>query len=199
MKEESKRDYIKEPLTDEEFVVMGRRMGMNETKAKQILLNSMKEESKYYTPTIEEFHVGFEFEKREDGQWKKYGSFDFEFSLERTYWGITSKNIRVKYLDREDIESFGFENANVLDDERLLFFKDFTSERGIESCGLLYIPQTNWVLLYSNIKQADGVLQGGYVIELPENKITVTGGTRFCGTIKNRSELKRVLTQIGVI
>jgi len=158
----------------------------------------MKNE-KYYQPSIEEFHVGFEFEKREDGQWKKYGSFDFEFSLERTYWGITSKNIRVKYLDREDIESFGFENANVLDDERLLFFKDFTSERGIESCGLLYIPQTNWVLLYSNIKQADGVLQGGYVIELPENKITVTGGTRFCGTIKNRSELKRVLTQIGVI
>lgn len=63
-------------------------------------------ESKYYTPEIEEFYVGFEYERNqyENDKWYKYvvekgDVLDHESKL---------KNIRVKYLDREDVESLGF-------------------------------------------------------------------------------------------
>ena len=62
--------------------------------------------SKYYTPKIEEFHVGFECEYQ---------------NIENAVWGLFKhpnldslpldhelECIRVKYLDREDIESLGF-------------------------------------------------------------------------------------------
>jgi hypothetical protein len=159
------------------------------------------EKNKYYVPSVEEFHVGFEYEYRTNGDdWVKH-TVHTKADLAECIDDLEEKDniIRVKHLDREDIESFGFEYDNILNDKRLFFFKDFTSEKGIESCGLIYVPQTNWVLLYTQLKQVEGILQGGYVIELPENKITITGGTRFCGTIKNKSELKRILTQIGVI
>ena len=61
---------------------------------------------KYYTPKIEEFHVGFEFEKEwEDGSWsKEILEVDELKDIEEEMLPIT----RVKYLDKEDIESLGF-------------------------------------------------------------------------------------------
>ena len=79
-------------------------------------------ENKYYKPTIEEFHVGFEYE-----YWDTLGDGHYDW-FEGTYyymkqtdkpkngghvvWSIDSLikaindlEIRVKYLDREDIES----------------------------------------------------------------------------------------------
>jgi hypothetical protein len=66
-------------------------------------------ESQYYTPEFYEFHEGFEYE---DAFLHPF------FSKKRFYYQYTSRNIllkaldnkkiRVKYLDREDIESFGF-------------------------------------------------------------------------------------------
>lgn len=61
---------------------------------------------KYYTPEIEEFHIGFEYEwLNEDSIWIKECSpteISEEGFDEQTY------GLRVKYLDKEDIESFGF-------------------------------------------------------------------------------------------
>jgi hypothetical protein len=156
---------------------------------------------KHYTPEKIEFYEGFEFERRglgdlwEKDVWKFHQFSEGRFNANLTY----ANSIRVKHLDREDIENFGFTYSDMIDVDRLLFFKDVETYKGLESCGLLYVPQTNWVLLYTHLKQVDGVLQGGYTIELPENKITVAGGTRFCGEIKNKSEFKRILKQIGVI
>ena len=77
-------------------------------------------ESKYYTPTIEEFHVGFEYEVK----WNEEKVIPYTFpNYPRAGidWGsirdkiaiienlLSSKDkVKVKYLDREDIESLGF-------------------------------------------------------------------------------------------
>lgn len=79
----------------------------------------MERDIKYYTPSIEEFHVGFEYEAKPNDplEWDKAlvktfpetphnlgGRFLFEFIEDR----LSINCIRVKYLDKEDIESLGF-------------------------------------------------------------------------------------------
>lgn len=65
-------------------------------------------ENKYYAPTIEEFRVGFEYEYTNDngGTWSNYVMTPVD--LRRHPYELTgSDRLRVKYLDREDIESLG--------------------------------------------------------------------------------------------
>jgi hypothetical protein len=75
-------------------------------------------ENKYYIPSIEEFHVGFETElyHGDVGQWGKY-----VWKLDDTAYEfrecIDEECIRVKYLDKEDIESLGFELEQDLQDD----------------------------------------------------------------------------------
>ncbi len=62
--------------------------------------------SKYYTPELEEFHVGFEYYHAtfKDQELSKYivdDSYDFSTLKEE----IIGEVVRVKYLDRKDIES----------------------------------------------------------------------------------------------
>jgi hypothetical protein len=78
----------------------------------------MKEDNKYYTPAIEEFHVGFEYEWKDvhTGIWHThiaeetdFGTNDMDGSHESEY--VFNQNfhsedvIRVKCFDKEDIES----------------------------------------------------------------------------------------------
>lgn len=64
-------------------------------------------ENKYYTPTIDEFYVGFEYEYRYN-HWEKRGYFPTHFNFTELDNLISLQNIRVKYLDKTDIESLGF-------------------------------------------------------------------------------------------
>ena len=82
----------------------------------------MTEEAKYYTPEIEEFHVGFEFEMDDTwGGWKKLVLTD-EMLKGNVMIGLGSGNervpyyhkTRVKYLDREDIESLEFKFDGIM-------------------------------------------------------------------------------------
>jgi len=84
--------------------------------------------NKYYTPTIEEFHVGFEYEyqdgvdKDNKDVWKKTicTKSDFRY-LSKT----KIKDFRrVKYLDREDIESLGFTCYQNSNNSQWRFHKD---------------------------------------------------------------------------
>lgn len=70
-------------------------------------------ENKYYVPSIEEFHVGFEFEHDNSREWVKH-TLDNSHSLIEVDKDIYINRIKVKYLDKEDIESFGFK-VEVLD------------------------------------------------------------------------------------
>ena len=119
---------------------------------------------KYYTPKFEEFHDGFDYEREEPytGKWEKCV---YDMSFTRKHFDKYSEEFRVKFLDREDIESFGV----------FSFDQDHCyHDKWIEK-SLYYFDGDNVV------------------------KIVVKKETLFEGTIKNKSELKRVLKQTRVI
>jgi len=62
---------------------------------------------KYYTPEIEEFYVGFECELIDNDKTHKWSPIKCR---EETLYDVQSShyNARVKYLDKEDIESLGW-------------------------------------------------------------------------------------------
>lgn len=146
-------------------------------------------ENKYYTPTIEEFHVGFEYahvnSKNESG-WEILSFCDL---FEDPDWNelyfvneaIKRGNVRVKYLDREDIESLGFEI-------------DFAEGNFID----FDLNRTGYTNSYS----------GTYNVKTHEFNIEWSGYSDahfvedehpgFRGTIKNKSELKVLLKQLGI-
>jgi hypothetical protein len=124
-------------------------------------------EAKYYTPTREEFHIGFEYQYlpnsmvyEEDGIWEGKGEgLDFLFKHNK---------VQVKYLDREDIESLGFEKSVVM----------------IKS----FIHPTEFIGI--QLWQGEVVIYTKFGMFDREEQV-------FKGTIKNKSELKKVLKMIG--
>lgn len=153
---------------------------------------------KYYTPSIEEFHVGFEYEIEDihdslvDTTWRKqtYGFSDTAIGIQE----IGLKSMRVKYLDREDIESCHKEHF-----KELKFVYDNNAEpipgRTPYECPTAYLLDDQlytgqlWILYHF---ESDGMVWIEYVKDCGGQ------GYLFKGTIKNKSELKRILKQIGV-
>lgn len=144
-------------------------------------------ESKYYLPTIDEFHVGFEYEQHEivnelDPHWKmmvkKMGFSKKE--INQIFYNVDlvdnldQKRIRVKYLDKEDIESFGF---------KLKVENKF----GITFANRLYS------IVYSKMKN------NHIEVFLIQPYINESDGLKFSGVIKNKSELKKLLMQLEII
>jgi hypothetical protein len=133
----------------------------------------MKE--KYYTPEIEEFYVGFEYEYKNSttGDWQK----------EIFNRGIgfapnpTVKDCRVKYLDRDDIESLGFFVATTSGMEAAYGKRDDKNE-------LRFILREKY---HNNTIQIERVLY-----------YNAGKTTLFEGKIKNKSELKKLLKQLGI-
>lgn len=130
-------------------------------------------ENKYYTPTIEEFHVGFECEfyckVGDPGDICKYIKKELSFT---DYVYIVNDNdwvIRVKYLDREDIESLGWVyNPKGHDHYR---FKKYS---------LMHYTE-------NNIENGITIFKDGHL------------GYIFKGSIKNKSELKVLLKQLRIL
>ena len=134
---------------------------------------------KYYTPSIEEFHVGFEYEdyNKYRKEWIKsiWTREDFEndshvYYLFELFYG---KQLRVKYLDKEDIESLGFE-----------YYKTHPGMNQMEFEGGKYL------LTYDPDFAGRGWLR---IAMEGEGDVTL-----FTGTIKNKSELKKILEMINV-
>jgi hypothetical protein len=122
----------------------------------------------YYTPTIEEFHIGFEYEWLDENKMWIKSFCPEEISVEgfdeQTY------GLRVKYLDREDIESLGFNT---------------------EDNGECY-NKTNAFDIYGLYPwEWNKGIQNQY-------KIILNGDTLFLGIIKNKSELKVLLKQLNI-
>lgn len=127
-------------------------------------------ENKYYTPKLEEFHIGFEYEIKEWGKedWHKK-------EIEET-WEIDSAfdraEARVKVLDKEDIESLGFDNYV----PPMEYNHSWNYKGGKEP--KLYVWFNNpipIVRIYSNFP-----------------------AVLFQGEIKNKSELKRLMQQLKI-
>ena len=158
-------------------------------------------ENKYYIPTVEEFHVGFEFEIKNSSDPIRFDwepctiNYDFTHSLDEDFepynliYEINNGTIRVKYLDREDIESLGFkfkESAKSLNDTSSHFFDIYTLANDIQ------LSHYNW---YTGSSDADYIEHRGVrIIYLPDNVDMVM----FRGTIKNKSELVKLLKQLGI-
>lgn len=142
-------------------------------------------ENKYYTPEIEEFYIGFEFEyKVYKGnlldkenviiEWIKCNDLSNEWDYEdcsiyAIIKRITDNEIRVKYLDKKDIESLGYNfiSETITDGKSHLFFK--TDRRTLT----LFPDYTVAITHYP------------YVVQ-------------FHGKIKNKSELIKLLKQLDI-
>ena len=132
-------------------------------------------EKKYYTPEIEEFHIGFECETLERDSWKKVEIYDVSFEIDTEE--LKQKKIRVKYLDKEDIESIGgWEFVKEYKDpgSYCLDFKKRHTE-------LTLHPALEETMIFIEHGSAVGI---GYPV--------------FKGKIKNKSELKTLLKQLGI-
>jgi hypothetical protein len=148
-------------------------------------------EDKYYTPSIEEFHIGFEYEHRENDRhsWQKYILCAQNIDCDNdgcpepespfTYQGI-NENFRVKYLDKKDIESLGFkEDKEYIQQATTVCYK--TSNFKLNDCTL-----HTWITRWD---------------DNPEHKleINIRGILVFYGICKNKSKLKQLLKDVGVL
>lgn len=159
----------------------------------------MEGKEKYYTPSIEEFHVGFEYEAdsiyidvdKAPSGWSTqslieygYNHTDAPFVIElgwgpRTYeysynieYALEKGRIRVKHLDREDIESLGFLHEN----------------------GRVYrLHNTNFSLWhnFSRVTPSSSV-----TIRRKEGDLLLDVAI---SPVKNKSELKRLLKQLDIL
>ena len=146
---------------------------------------------KYYTPTIDEFHVDFEYEtnyNRKD--WKEVKLTTEEAVNLFDIWDYDAYDteFRVKYLDIEDIKNFGFVHTTSLKNYQENFRIDNLLRRLNEEEGdtmynevrLQYAPDIHRVTIY------------GTAIGFEEEKF-------FEGVVKNKSELKKILEQLNII
>ena len=140
-------------------------------------------ENKYYTPELLEFHVGFEFEQFENNNWQQTtlesdGAERF-FVMLNTY--ESQDFVRVKHLDREDIESLGWHKHQ----ETYFSFEN----KKIKSHSNEYF--LNEILVLSN----------SYFLEITDFCIIIQDydyEVIFKGTIKNKSELKKIMQMLNI-
>jgi hypothetical protein len=147
-------------------------------------------ENKYYVPHISEFHVGFEYEYYNGSEW---GPFIFD-GLDDTDYNelcyldiyVVKEKVRVKYLDKEDIESLGFKFDESSSDLKTGYLKFELSGYTLEL-----------VIYYVAFKE-----QNKKFTSLRINKQSIVDSekytTLFNGIIKNKSELKKVLEMLGI-
>jgi len=128
-------------------------------------------EDKYYVPKIEEFHVGFEYEITTGYEWVKkiFCQKDFNtFLYEHLDNAIYQEMVRVKYLDKEDIESENWVEKVWYNGGGYFTIDKFT---------LGFFDEHN--IIISVLDHSDNIIL-------------------FLGTIKNRSELRKVMEMIGI-
>lgn len=158
----------------------------------------MNKEPKYYTPTIEEFCVGFEYETNRcstlpesDQVWEKaichpvsIPLIDYDLNCTNKEALARNKSIRVKVLDREDIEGEGF----VVSDD---IVKDAPIFRKTVPCGPYGLDE--------KIVRVSTVLHQQHVwIQYSYPAIGDKFETQFQGTIRNATEFRKLLKQLGI-
>lgn len=138
-------------------------------------------ENKYYSPELEEFCVGFEYEVLRKSptteEWvkfifPKYPRVGVEWGTQDPYNIVGRITHRVKYLDKEDIESLGFDH-------------DQTTKDGENYFKGTLLNKHEWSLWHKDGK-----------IDLWE--INDESDKCFSGILKNKSELKKLMKQLNI-
>lgn len=136
--------------------------------------------NKYYTPTIDEFYVGFEYVYNVGTatcpNWQDSFMVDEVWQIQDIQDELLNY-IKVKYLDKTDIESLGF-----VDLGSLWFFK--------EKC--LTVNGENF--LNCKIRKWNGTQIDVYVDYNDTDELQLI----FRGSIKNKSELVKLLKMLGI-
>lgn len=134
----------------------------------------------YYKPQMDELCTGMilQIQNIENAQWGQYVITNNDRPSDFNAGGdLQDDRVRVKYLDREDIESFGWrlieENKNLDRD----IFAQVTKYRGFNGKFSVFYVYHTCGLLVSNDD----------------------GGPLFAGRIRNKSEFQRIMEQIGLI
>lgn len=141
-------------------------------------------ENKYYTPKIEEFYAGFQFEEQSISglmYHKKEFRFDWFDLKSKIIKGLDSNKIRVKCLDREDIEDCGFKFFSKIENQSVLTFHN-------EDLNLMlgfYYDTSEIVIITRDPSKSDTYLK---TAQDPHR----TGFLK----IKNKSEFKKLLKQV---
>ena len=152
------------------------------------------EQSKYYTPDIQEFKIGFEcefFNNMQDKQWNKVicdqdhigiaytcfeeGTKEWEDDISQTF--------RVKYLDDKDIEECGFTTDAGEIPSKFNYYKLLPDKT-------IYQISPYWHMYHTKRENLVRIYKG-MLHEYPYTEI-------FRGDIKNKSELKVLLKQLGI-
>lgn len=153
-------------------------------------------ENKYYTPEISEFYIGFEYQYVSNmgvptDDTSKWDSFLFGNQYKFKSWDwkpllkdcLKRKLIRVKYLNQEDIERLGFT------DKKTTVLDWYTSEKRSEDNWASYGYWNNFRLLHDRDKNKVQIIAYKYGWD--------EGNILFQGDCKNKSELIRILNQVG--
>ena len=156
------------------------------------------ENNKYYVPEISEFHIGFEYympilRETKDGYleseqllhtWTERCHMPNLFDVNYENGGkITVISVpdclKVKYLDRGDVESLGF----VYDEKNDLYKKEIDYDHCV-----IHQYYDNNILLHLNKNNIVDIHNGGQYED--NHGVTLI--------IKNKSELKKALKQLGL-
>ncbi len=149
---------------------------------------------KYYTPTKEEFYIGFEYEFSYGNDFKKYIYDGRQVLTSESYYDDHGceydaveddlKYMRVKYLDRSDIEDLGFNDKHYDGIQpRDTYFKIKTNDD-------VYQITVYWNMLRDDRENLVRIYKGK-LHNYPYTEI-------FRGDIKNKSELKILLKQLNI-
>jgi len=145
-------------------------------------------EKKYYLPSIEEFFVGFEWEYhnafvKDYGKWTKE-TVEYNYSSYHIANLIVTGAVRIKYLDSEDIESCGFKIIKI---QNNAFQGRINFKYDIKATGESYEDVEGYW---------DIIVSGDKYCTIHKECMGLT--TFFRGIIKNKSELRKILTMVGV-
>ena len=133
------------------------------------------EERKYYTPDLSEFFIGFEYEtKGKNSDWEKRTFLKKQFVFES--FPDPSNEYRVKFLDRSDIESEGWENYSYSDILKEAIWQMQINDKDYQL--------TLWI---------DGTVKIEWQDWEEEELKTI-----FVGTIRNISEFRKLQKQLNI-
>ena len=134
------------------------------------------ESSKYYTPEIEDFHVGFEYEVNTGDKWIP------EIQLDGYIHNKKLENIRVKYLDKEDVESLGW------------FYTGRSTDLWFNKVGLS--DSASGAHKFTEYKLHFGTHD--HVLKINAYFGNQDEGCLFEGVIHNKSELRKLMKQLKI-
>ena len=155
-------------------------------------MEKLEQRDKYYTPDIKEFRVGFEYEyailNNGEIKWIKDSFGKIVRSMIELEFLEKDKNIRVKYLDKQDIEELGWTAIGKIDDDGSYIIPYFSKLNKYR----LYPYGKNRIMI---VRPKLDIPKGMKVGIIKDCEIEES---MFDGTIKNKSELEVLMKQLGI-